>query len=654
MTPRALSQTLTTVVINLDRATDRWASMAEHLDGFRLSYQRFSAVDEVRLTFGDLSDRGVRPMPRWWDPRREHTLTAGELGCAISHLEVWAMVAAMDAETNEPVLVLEDDVRLVDDFDQRLNLLLADLTHIEWDLVYLAARHMNEPVAVTSLVERPTWAWWACAYILTPRTAQLLVTEEFRRNLVPVDEYLPCRSDSRVPSRLDETFGHLPKLSILSSVEQIAAPGPHSANSTIETTDELIERLLVLSVASEPVKAGRLVRSTAKAGLNLELLGTDQPWFGGDMTGPGGGQKVALLRERLATIDDSAIVLFVDGYDVVVVADARALIERYCSFDANIVMAAEVFCWPDAERADDYPPAAGSYRFVNSGSFIGPADELRKLVARPIALDSDDQRYFTDAFLGCEHDMVLDTTCQLFQTMSGATSDVVIRSNRFFNVSHLTHPVVIHGNGHAPSKLAFDALVDRWATPRSDLLVNLLTYEGAKDTNNAWSIPAPDILQASMVTPGFCTALIEAAESIGEWQSLDGDVHPASELRVARISPRLVDNIADHIATRLVPWVNQHFAPLNCPGVKDMFIVKYNNCVDQPGLALHSDAATITVTIRLNEGYVGGQLEFPRQLFRNDAVPVGTALVWPSSVTHPHQSLPVTAGTKYTLTTWLA
>lgn len=649
MVPLAAPQTLTTIVINLDRATDRWTSLVEHLDGFRLNHRRFRAVDGISLTARDLSDRGVRPMPRWWDDRRNSALSAGELGCAISHLEVWEMVAAMD----EPVLVLEDDARLADDFEQRLEQLFGDLAHIEWDLVHLATRHINEPIAVTPLVERPTWAWWACAYVLTPRAAQLLVAEEFRRNLVPVDEYLSCRSDSGAPSRLDQTFGQLPKLAIVSAVEPIASPGPHSSRSTIDTTNELLDRLVVLSVASEPAKAERLVRSASKAGLKLELLGADQPWFGGDMTGPGGGQKVALLRERLTTMDDSAIVLFVDGYDVVLDANARELIERYCAFDANIVMAAEVSCWPDAERADDYPPVAGSYRFLNSGSLIGPADELRKLVARPLALDGDDQRYFTDAFLGGEHDMVLDTTCKLFQTMGGASSDIVLRSNHFFNVSHLTRPVVIHGNGGATSKLTFDALVDRWATPRSDLLVNLLTYEGATDTNNVWSIPAPDILQAAMVTPEFCTALIEAAESIGEWQALDGDVHPASELRIARISPRLVDNIAEHIATRLAPWVNQHFAPLNCPGVKDMFMVKYNSCVAQPGLGLHSDAATITVSIRLNEGYVGGQLEFPRQLFSNETVPVGTALVWPSSVTHPHRSLPVTAGTKYTLTTWL-
>jgi hypothetical protein len=33
-------------------------------------------------------------------------------------------------------------------------------------------------------------------------------------------------------------------------------------------------------------------------------------------------------------------------------------------------------------------------------------------------------------------------------------------------------------------------------------------------------------------------------------------------------------------------------------------------------------------------------------------VPVGSLLAWPSLVTHPHQTLPLTGGIKYGLTIW--
>lgn len=36
----------------------------------------------------------------------------------------------------------------------------------------------------------------------------------------------------------------------------------------------------------------------------------------------------------------------------------------------------------------------------------------------------------------------------------------------------------------------------------------------------------------------------------------------------------------------------------------------------------------------------------------NSSVPVGTLLAWPSLVTHPHRSTPITNGVKYSLTIW--
>ena len=41
-----------------------------------------------------------------------------------------------------------------------------------------------------------------------------------------------------------------------------------------------------------------------------------------------------------------------------------------------------------------------------------------------------------------------------------------------------------------------------------------------------------------------------------------------------------------------------------------------------------------------------------RQGVTNSDVPVGSLLVWPSLVTHPHRSRRITSGVKYSLTVW--
>jgi hypothetical protein len=60
----------------------------------------------------------------------------------------------------------------------------------------------------------------------------------------------------------------------------------------------------------------------------------------------------------------------------------------------------------------------------------------------------------------------------------------------------------------------------------------------------------------------------------------------------------------------------------------------------------------VSATVRLNDGYDGAELRFPRQRYDNSAQPVGSMLAWPSLVTHPHETAPLRAGVKYGLTVW--
>ena len=57
----------------------------------------------------------------------------------------------------------------------------------------------------------------------------------------------------------------------------------------------------------------------------------------------------------------------------------------------------------------------------------------------------------------------------------------------------------------------------------------------------------------------------------------------------------------------------------------------------------------VTLSVKLNNDYTGGEITFPRQNFTNKDIPVGCALFWPGDVTHPHKITPVVSGTKYTV-----
>lgn len=85
----------------------------------------------------------------------------------------------------------------------------------------------------------------------------------------------------------------------------------------------------------------------------------------------------------------------------------------------------------------------------------------------------------------------------------------------------------------------------------------------------------------------------------------------------------------------------------------------YKRHVDNLLLASRLDEAAQGVPTRdisiigyLNQDCEGGETFFDRQNLKIK-LQTGSVLVFPSYYTHPHQSLPVLKGQKYSFTTWL-
>lgn len=116
------------LVINLDRSADRLGDMARKLDSMGLSFERIVAVDGSTLT--EERKRGVY-RKRFW--RRE--LTAGEIGCYLSHLK--AMRYMLEKKVDKAI-ILEDDVELSEEF--RLIALGHKDIKLDFDILKLKGR----------------------------------------------------------------------------------------------------------------------------------------------------------------------------------------------------------------------------------------------------------------------------------------------------------------------------------------------------------------------------------------------------------------------------------------------------------------------------------------------------------------------------------
>ena len=184
-----------------------------------------------------------------------------------------------------------------------------------------------------------------------------------------------------------------------------------------------------------------------------------------------------------------------------------------------------------------------------------------------------------------------------------------------------------------------------------DDLDRILGYVDAIDESAPIAKVADELFVMSCWTPQFCSALIRAAEAAGGFSAQPGDPVPGHEISLALISPRLFEAVQDDMGMRIWPQLQQHWPLIDYHGINDVFIIKYEKG-GQEELRQHHDVAQVSASVKLNDTYEGALLGFPRQNFSNADLPVGTLLAWPSLVTHPHGSTPITNGVKYSLTIW--
>lgn len=170
-------------------------------------------------------------------------------------------------------------------------------------------------------------------------------------------------------------------------------------------------------------------------------------------------------------------------------------------------------------------------------------------------------------------------------------------------------------------------------------------------------IVANEMLAASLYTEEFCNALTDLVESFDAWESDRDDPVPGVEFSL-RLTPAAFRAVEDDIATLVVPRLREHWPEFAWSGLVDAFVIRYDADADPDPefaeLRLHHDLAQISASVRLNTGYEGGALEFPRQSWSNADLAVGEFVAWPALVTHPHRGAPVRRGRKYGLTIWFA
>lgn len=175
--------------------------------------------------------------------------------------------------------------------------------------------------------------------------------------------------------------------------------------------------------------------------------------------------------------------------------------------------------------------------------------------------------------------------------------------------------------------------------------------------NTNFTEACPDVFWVPVVTEKFASDLIEECEHFGQWSGgknedkrLAGGYEnvPTVDIHMNQIGfeahwlQMLKDYFTPIITTIFTGYTTDAQSHMN-------FVVKYT-LSGQFLLRPHHDASTYTVNLALNRpgvDYEGGGARFIRYDCSVKDTKVGWALLHPGRLTHQHEGLPITKGTRY-------
>ena len=171
--------------ISLARDVGRRSRMISRLDEIGVNYEIINAVDGREL---DLSTLGNQLRQDIAYRKYKRHLTAGEIGCYLSHLNLLERIVA---ENIPAAIVIEDDALLGADF-AAVAAAAADIPY-EWDMIVLHENNKNRPKEILCKI-RPSHVvarmkkrtWCTTCYLVSRAGAQKLL-KNYWEVYAPVD-----------------------------------------------------------------------------------------------------------------------------------------------------------------------------------------------------------------------------------------------------------------------------------------------------------------------------------------------------------------------------------------------------------------------------------------------------------------------------------
>ena len=216
--------------INLDRRNDRKEHIEKELNKINWtgSVERISAVDGRKLDksnlnklldnnainqFMDTSDRQFAP---------GSYMSKGAAGCALSHRKCWETIYNGN---DERVLILEDDIRFDDNFNEKLKIYLEKVP--DYDILYIGFHETWESIQYNEILQTPGRVVFGLfGYIVNKRIAKKLL------DMFPIH--------GQIDSEIAKIYNDIKVYHVNENLRIIYSD--HSFNNSLGTDIQLIEK----------------------------------------------------------------------------------------------------------------------------------------------------------------------------------------------------------------------------------------------------------------------------------------------------------------------------------------------------------------------------------------------------------------------------
>lgn len=159
-------------VINLERRKDRLKFVNNQLQKNNIKYTRFNAFDGKKL------HQYKNEIDLYINKNSEIMKNNGQIGCSLSHLILWEKVVE---KKMKHALIFEDDVIILDNFNERLNNIIKELPE-DYNLVLLGGTTMKGSLIdgkqyILQGANYPEFNWCLHAYLINYKFAEKLLID---------------------------------------------------------------------------------------------------------------------------------------------------------------------------------------------------------------------------------------------------------------------------------------------------------------------------------------------------------------------------------------------------------------------------------------------------------------------------------------------